>query len=41
MPNEWIYHKDSDYNKVLDYIRDEYDILKQENELEDKTHPMA
>lgn len=41
MPNEWIYHKNSDYNKVLEYIREEYDMLRQEDEIEDGIDSMA
>jgi hypothetical protein len=41
MPNEWIYHKDSDPNKVSEYILEEYDMLRQEAEIEDGTDLMA
>ena len=41
MPNEWIYHKDFEYNKVLEYIRETYDVLRQEDEIEHGDDPMA
>lgn len=41
IPNEWIYHKDLEYNKVLEYVREDYDQLRQECEIEDGTDPMT
>jgi hypothetical protein len=34
LPNKWIYHKDSDLNEVLEYIVNEYDSFRMEDEYE-------
>ena len=33
IPNIWIYHKDSDLDEVLDYIKEEYDAQIKFDEL--------
>lgn len=34
MPNKWIYHKDTPIKDVLKYILREYDMFKNEDEME-------
>jgi hypothetical protein len=34
MSNKWIYHKNSDLNEVLEYIRNLYDSFRIEDESE-------
>jgi hypothetical protein len=34
MPNDWIYHRDSDINDILNYVRNYYDKLRKEDENE-------
>ena len=41
MPDEWIYHKDSDYNEVLGFIREDYDLMRQEAQREDGIDSIA
>jgi hypothetical protein len=36
MPNKWIYHKNSDLNEVLDYIRNLYDSFRIEDQSEEE-----
>jgi hypothetical protein len=40
MPNKCIYYKDSDFNDVLNYIRDFYDSLRKEDEIEETEEDM-
>jgi hypothetical protein len=35
MPNKWIYHKNSDLNEVLNYIRNVYDGFRIEDEIDE------
>jgi hypothetical protein len=35
MPNKWIYHKNSDLNEVLNYIRNVYDEFRIEDEIDE------
>jgi hypothetical protein len=32
IPNIWVYHKDSDWDKVLEHIKNIYDLLRREDE---------
>jgi hypothetical protein len=36
LPNEWVYHKDSDRDEILNYIKDGYDFIRQIQEEEDR-----
>jgi hypothetical protein len=28
LPNEWVYHKDSSRDEILNYIKDGYDFIR-------------
>jgi hypothetical protein len=34
MPNKWIYHKDTPIKNILNYILHEYEMFKNEDEME-------
>jgi hypothetical protein len=36
LPNEWVYHKDSNRDEILNYIKDGYDFIRQTQEEEEK-----
>ena len=35
IPNTWVYHKDSDLDEVLNYIKQEYESLIKFDEMEE------